>query len=591
MVGQTISHYRIISELGRGGMGIVYKAEDTKLDRTVALKLLPQQALANPDDKARFYREARAAAALHHPNIATVFEIDEVDGQAFIAMEFIDGMSIEAKVAKELFSIQDIVSIGTAIARGLKVAHDRGIVHRDVKSANIMLAPDGQPKILDFGLAKTAASTKLTRMGSTMGTAAYMSPEQTRGGEVDRRTDIWSFGVVLYEMVTGKLPFQGDYEQAVVYSILNDEPKPPTSIRTGVPMQLEQVIQKLLAKDPDARYQHCDDVIVDLQAVAKPPVVEPQTAPVNTVPKPRYWVGVAVGAVSMAAVALIAGFLTGVFTSGDGEGSNSDVVHIPVGLGTTDGGTFHYKRRYNYPSFALTPNGKKLVYVGGQGDSRMLWVQDFEFSAAPTALEGTEGARYPIVSPDGRHIAFIIGNTIRRVGLDGAAAETIMEGIGGLAGMTWTANDEILYAPNFYSPIWSVPVFSTGTPKQITDQDRDNGEIGQSFPTLLPGGKTLLITSYGTSIRIVAIALDTGRRTVLFDGGYHASYVSSGYLAVVQGKSLFAVAFDVSTLQVGPPQKIVDDLISFAGSMVGQYALSARGDLVYQAEIRGTTAR
>jgi serine/threonine protein kinase len=268
---QTLSHYRIVEELGRGGMGIVYKAEDTKLDRTVALKLLPPHALISEDDRARFYREARAAAALNHPNIAHVYEIDEAetDGESrpFIAMEYIDGVSLSDLVAKGPLPLKDAISYASQIAEGLKVAHEAHVVHRDIKSGNIMLTKKGVVKILDFGLAKTAASTKLTQMGSTLGTVAYMSPEQAKGEEVDRRSDIFSLGVILYEMITGRLPFKGDYEQAVVYGILNEDPESLTTLRAGVPMALDGVMAKMLAKDPDLRYQHVDELPADLKAI------------------------------------------------------------------------------------------------------------------------------------------------------------------------------------------------------------------------------------------------------------------------------------------------------------------------------------
>ena len=269
--GTTISHYRVVGQLGRGGMGIVYKAEDTKLDRTVALKLLPPHALISEDDRARFYREARAAAALNHPNIAHIYEIDEAEANGesrpFIAMEFIDGESLADLVAKGPLPLKDAISYASQIAEGLKVAHEASVVHRDIKSGNIMLTKKGVVKILDFGLAKTAASTKLTQMGSTLGTVAYMSPEQAKGEEVDRRSDIFSLGVILYEMITGRLPFKGDYEQAVVYGILNEDPESLTTLRAGVPMALDGIIAKMLAKDPDLRYQHVDELPADLKSI------------------------------------------------------------------------------------------------------------------------------------------------------------------------------------------------------------------------------------------------------------------------------------------------------------------------------------
>ena len=267
MIGTTISHYKVISELGRGGMGVVYKAEDTKLNRVVALKVLSPHMMGSEDDRARFYREARAAAALHHPNIATVFEIDEHDDAPFIAMEFIDGPSLDEYIARGPLPLDEVIDIAAQVAGALGVAHAKGIVHRDVKSANIKLTNDGVAKVLDFGLAKTSASTKLTQMGSTVGTVAYMSPEQASGHEVDQRSDIWSLGAVIYEMIAGKMPFPGAYEQAVVYSILNTDPPSLTTIRTGVPMALERIVAKCLSKDVDRRYQSTVEIPVDLRAV------------------------------------------------------------------------------------------------------------------------------------------------------------------------------------------------------------------------------------------------------------------------------------------------------------------------------------
>ncbi len=267
MSTETISHYNILSELGRGGMGVVYKAADTKLDRTVALKVLPPHSIGSQDDRARFYREARAAAALHHPHIATIFEIDEDDGQPFIAMEYVDGQALDDRIAERPLPLKQAVGMAIQIAEALKAAHAKNIVHRDIKSANVMLTSSGDAKVLDFGLAKTAASTKLTQMGSTLGTVAYMSPQQARGEDVDHRTDLWSLGAVMYQMIAGKLPFPGDFEQAVVYSILNEEPQPLTAVRTGVPMGLEWIVSKLLAKDPDERYQTATDLLVDLRTV------------------------------------------------------------------------------------------------------------------------------------------------------------------------------------------------------------------------------------------------------------------------------------------------------------------------------------
>jgi len=269
MIGKSISHYNIIEELGRGGMGVVYKASDTKLGRTVALKFLFPQVLGAENDKARFLREAQAAAALSHPGICTIYEIDEFEGRSFIAMECVEGTSLRSLIEAGSLKLETAVDIAVQTAAGLQEAHEKGIVHRDIKPANIMITPRGRVKIMDFGLAKAAGRTQLTREGTTIGTVAYMSPEQARGDEVDNRTDIWSLGVVLYEMVTGRQPFGGDYEQAVIYSILNSKPEPLTSLQTGVPKDLERIVQKALLKDREKRYQRMEDIRDDLEAFLK----------------------------------------------------------------------------------------------------------------------------------------------------------------------------------------------------------------------------------------------------------------------------------------------------------------------------------
>ncbi len=267
MVGKTISHYKIIEKIGAGGMGVVYKAQDTKLDRFVALKFLPPHVGQAEDEKKRFIHEAKAASALDHPNICTIYEIDESeDGQMFIAMAYYEGESLKEKIEPGPLPLAGVLDIAIQIVQGLAKAHAREITHRDIKPANIIITEDNQVKIVDFGLAKLAGQTRLTEEGTTLGTIAYMSPEQAQGSEVGPRADIWALGVVLYEMVTGRQPFAGDYQQAIVYSIMIDDPEPVTALRTGVPMELERIIGKAMAKDPDQLYQHVDEIAVDLNS-------------------------------------------------------------------------------------------------------------------------------------------------------------------------------------------------------------------------------------------------------------------------------------------------------------------------------------
>ena len=265
MVGRTISHYRITDKIGEGGMGVVYKAEDTKLHRTVALKFLRPDAVAGEELKARFLHEAEAAAALDHPNICTVHEIDEADGRTFLVMAFVEGRSLSEKLAERPLPLNEALDIAIQVADGLHAAHKKGIVHRDIKSANIMVDAEGRAKIMDFGLAHLTGHTKITQEGTTLGTPAYMSPEQVRGEVTDQRTDIWSLGVVLYEMITGRLPFRGDRTEAVSHSILYEEAEPLTALRTDVPIELDRAVGKMLAKKPAERFQHVDELVVDLR--------------------------------------------------------------------------------------------------------------------------------------------------------------------------------------------------------------------------------------------------------------------------------------------------------------------------------------
>ena len=266
MIGKTILHYKILEKLGGGGMGVVYKAEDLKLKRIVALKFLPPELTRDDEAKHRFIHEAQAASALEHPNICTIFEIDETDeGQSFIAMSYCEGETLKDKIERGPFPFDQTMDIAIQCCKGLTKAHEKGIIHRDIKPANMMITDEGEVKIVDFGLAKLSGRTQLTRERSTLGTVAYMSPEQARGEEINHRTDIWSLGAVLYEMISGQLPFKGEYEQAVVHSIVNEEPIPLTGLRTAVPVELERIIFKCLEKNPSNRYQHMDELMVDLR--------------------------------------------------------------------------------------------------------------------------------------------------------------------------------------------------------------------------------------------------------------------------------------------------------------------------------------
>jgi len=278
MIGQIVSHYRITDKLGEGGMGVVYKAEDTRLRRTVALKFPPVDRLAGEEHRARFAREAEAAAALNHPNICTVYEIDETGGRPFIVMELVEGESVKEKLQARPLPLEEALDIAAQAAQGLQAAHEKGIVHRDIKSTNLMVTWQGQVKVMDFGLAQVGDRSHLTKTGTTLGTPAYMSPEQAQAQPTDHRSDIWSLGVVLYETLTGQLPFKGEVEAAIAYAVVNTDPEFPTALRSGLPVEMDHIVDKALAKKRELRYQHIEDMLVDLRAVQRS--IETGEAPV-----------------------------------------------------------------------------------------------------------------------------------------------------------------------------------------------------------------------------------------------------------------------------------------------------------------------
>ena len=399
MVGQTISHYKITEKLGEGGMGVVYKAEDTKLERTVALKFLAAHLVGDDEGRERFLREAKAAAALDHNNICTVYEIDEVEGKTFIAMAFIEGPSLKDKIAERPLKLDEALDLAIQTARGLEAAHNKGIVHRDIKPANLMLTGDATLKIMDFGLAQLAGRTKLTKTGSSLGTPAYMSPEQTLGGKVDRRSDIWSLGVVLYEMVTGQLPFKGDVEAAVAYSIVNAEQEPLTALRAGVPLELDRVVAKALSKAPENRYQHADEMMVDLRSLrtdlssgsaqsASTAVVQPARQ------RATMWLVATVAVTALAGVGGLAWWLS--------RASDDTLSVEPLTLTrlTTDSGLSHQP--------AISPDGNLVAYASDRaGENNLdIWVQQIE-GGEPMRLTSDPADDYlPSFSPDGGTVAF-----------------------------------------------------------------------------------------------------------------------------------------------------------------------------------------
>ena len=411
MTGQTISHYKILEKLGEGGMGVVYKATDTKLERTVALKFLASDRLEDEEHKARFRREARAAAALDHPNICTVYEIDEADGRTFLAMPYLEGSTVRQKVKKRPLKLDEALDIAIQAGEGLRAAHEKGIVHRDIKSANLMVSPQGQVKVMDFGLAQAADQSQLTKTETLLRTPVYMSPEQAQRLPTDRRTDIWSLGIVIYEMLIGRTPFEGEREQAVLYGIVQEEPEPITSQRARVPLDLDWVVSKALAKDAGERYQHIDEMLVDLRAVARQVAEESDTgrpskrpttkvqreAPARARRRRLAW---AVGVAAAVVVLTMAGLGVRNFLP-TSEAPLEPLRPVPLTSypGSEGGGSF-------------SPDGNQIAFVwnGETQDNPDIYVK--VVGQDPPLRRTTDPAwdHSAVWSPDGRHIAFLRGH-------------------------------------------------------------------------------------------------------------------------------------------------------------------------------------
>jgi serine/threonine protein kinase len=561
MLGRVISHYRIISPLGGGGMGVVYKAQDLSLERVVALKFLPPELTRDPDAKTRFLQEARAASALDHPNICTIHEVRETDeGQLYLAMACYDGETLKQRLQRGRLPIDEALETAQQVARGLVKAHRHGIVHRDIKPANLMITTDEIVKILDFGIAKLAGAAGLTRVGSSLGTPGYMSPEQARGEEVDPRTDVWSLGAVLYEMVTGRRPFRGEHEQTVLYSLFNEEPEPVQQLRPDAPPELVRIIGRMLAKDRELRYPTATAALADLRALYGPATstgtmtgtTSRPPLPAPAIPRRRKWLGAAFSGTALVAAGIAAYLLL-----------RPGQAPAPLQLDFTR--LTELAGKESYPS--LSSDASFFVYVKSLGGRSHIFRQRVGGSKwMDLSEDSTSDDTHPAVSPDNQQIAFrserdsggifVMGSTgenVRRLtnfgynpawSPDGSDIAFATEGVADPAvrsgvGQIWrlrvaTGERQLLFAGDGVQPcwsphglriaywgrelgraqrtIWTIPT-TGGRPIPVTSDDNLNWD-----PVWSPDGKYLYFASNRSGpMNLWRLAIDEASGKVLGD--------------------------------------------------------------------------
>jgi len=400
MIGKTISHYRILEKLGEGGMGVVYKAQDTKLDRPVALKFLPPRLAASEDEKARLIQEARAASALNHPNVATIHEIAETEGQTFLVMEFVDGMTLREKIQSGPLKTKDAVTIAIQTADALQKAHDSQIIHRDIKSDNVMFTNDGLVKVMDFGLAKLKGAAKITKAGSTVGTAAYMSPEQIQGEEIDHRTDIFSFGVALYEMLAGQLPFRGEHDAALMYEVVNVEPPSLLDLQKNVDTELNRIVTKCLEKDRDERYQSMREIVVDLKRYKRDSEGKKVERPLQAISEmKRYPKKIKVSSLLLVVIVSLLAVVTALIYFSTRPKEERPAAEAKLNKVTFNPGL------ENEPTWS--PDGKFLAYTTDDRGNFDIVVLPLDGGHPIWVVDSPADEAQPSWSPDGRKLAFV----------------------------------------------------------------------------------------------------------------------------------------------------------------------------------------
>ncbi|MGD8500557.1 MAG: protein kinase [Phycisphaerales bacterium] len=575
--GGQIGAFRIERELGRGGAGVVYLAHDTKLDRAVAVKSLPDEVMSNPKARTRFAREARVLASLNHPNIATIHEVvEEAEGVGYLILEYVPGQTLAERIAGARLKLDEALSIAQQIAEAVAAAHEHDVIHRDLKPGNIKITAEGKVKVLDFGLAKavggeaTDQQTTVTEPGRIIGTPAYMSPEQARGQATDKRCDIWSFGCVLYEMLTGKVPFEGETASDTLAGILDREPDWQALPQT-TPANIQVMLRRCLEKDPRRRLRDIGDAGIEISETLTDSGSAGSVS--AAAPSERKPVGLrrmrvlAVVCVSLGAVAAT------VITWNLKRPIPRPSYRFPINLPQNQ------MLRESDPEIAVSPDGKRLVYVSGFGRTTQLILREFDQTEG-RELPETNGATVPFFSPDGQWIGFQAGGKLKKLSLDGGRPIPLCDAslfVGG----SWGQDDVIYFSPGITDGLWKISA-DGGTPERVTTPDE--GELGHWWPEVLPGGEAVLFTIWKTSLNDISIAVysrETRKRQTLLNGGSHARYAPTGHLLYAQSGTLMAAPFDLKHLKVGEPRKpVIKNLNQIADGAYAPFCFSTEG-LVY----------
>ncbi len=603
--GMRMGAYEVVAPLGSGGMGDVYRARDVRLGRDVALKILPHHLTADADSLARFEREARTLASLTHPNIATIHGIEETATGRALVLELVEGETLaERLAARRALPLAEALAIARQIADGLDAAHERGIVHRDLKPSNVMLATgaetaSGGVKLLDFGIAKTelaeresatAVTMARTQAGVIVGTTAYMSPEQARGQAVDKRTDVWAFGCVLFEMLSGRSPFAGATASDSLAAVIEREPD-WRLLGAGTPPRIRRLLRRCLVKDMRRRLRDIGDARLELDDAGAD---DDDRRPVPAA-EGRTRSNAAALAAVFAVVGLAAGWL---IANRSASPLVPPVARVSITVAPADGllGAHQMERSLwgrNRPSrtaIALAPSGDLIAFTATRGGVEQLYVRRLD-EADASPLPGTEGADGPFFSPDGRWIGFWADGGLRRVGVDGSGAIKLCDSAQP-AGASWGSDDSIVFAQR--GTIWRVPG-AGGAPVEITRRPEEGTETRHLLPQLLPGGDWLLFTvlptgNDWTTSRVVVQSTKTGERTVLVEGAADGRYVPTGHLVYMKLGSLMGAPFDAArhaitggefVIQRGVMHSVNSTVPNNLDTGAGQVSFSASGTLAY----------